>query len=57
MFEVAMHMLDEGWKPETRFVPVNELPQAVLGFDSRLLPPSPTDLALLFLYPLKGQKV
>lgn len=57
MFENEIDELNKGWKPNKRFIPMHELPQAVLSFDSRLLPPSPKDFALLFLYPLKGQKV
>ncbi len=48
--------LELGWKPSTRFVPPSELPKAILSGDPRLLPPTPRDIMLLMLYPIKGQK-
>ena len=44
-----------GWTPSRRFVPPWELPSALLSGDPRLAPPTPRDVALLLLYPLKGR--
>ncbi len=45
-----------GWTPATRFVPLQELPAAIMRGDPRLLPPTPKEVVLLLLYPLKGKE-
>ena len=58
-----MRLIDEiireyrrGWTPATRFVPPQELPVAIMRADPRLLPPSPKEVVMLLLYPLKGKE-